>query len=970
MTIDTSLIWQSLGSFWDMFPEEEKIYWSTFWEAYAEIVSDLWGFAFQVDRGKSLFDTTATFERRSTLIVLSGLEQSPPREFRLSRVWQQSGKWLVRGFVPRESRNFRAADIRQTGILVIGSETIEYLSANVSTVVGGVYNGFVQEAVFTLSRAPENDYADSLEINDSFDSISFRFATRIAHANGDTVVDAVLLSVNDQPSINPTGRIVLGVAGVNAESLIYDSFSVVGDRYLFTLAPGQVVNNAHVQGEFLSVTAYDNSAWSQSAIGSALWYANNSATAAVGYPLSGETILSSRREFPAASDFDVSVSMTPQSLPAMAVDGGVRVASARMRIGADRYVVGIRSTRVAGVVTDYLVYGQLGSETSEILSSLPLSVDMRFSRSGSNIDLYVKFFGDSDWRLVRRLVAANSFPAAMEMFVQSLDAGRVVVSFDEVVRRDGAAAGSTRLESGFSVNAAFPYTYTCDQIIASAPSLADRPRTRSEPLTVAVDVDDPNQKFIRAVPAPGFEKLGLPSAGVLSVSGRDMVYDRVVLRNGVYEFTLREKISPFLIPTAPGTAVTASTRVLSESVDYQFDGLGKVSFRSLATRDRMWAPVAQVDERHIQNFYGVLTDASSERSTDQYLSRVQGTWAALTNGPAIGNVHTGLHLAMGLPVARADGIVRSISETRDGVGRLLYRTMFIAGVDGEFEYRIPGTLPLISWQYGVGDEVQRFDPLTNGVEVLDYQSDPMWHTRFPGVAELERFNSFGVFVAIEALSTASNPTEAVRFALRVKPSYTKLIIRFLLTTSGREFLPPQDDTFAVHVPRFCDDIGFDYGQPPPEDLLTTRRLGDGYRLGAGFRLGPYGLWSYLPLGTEVVMFPASADGSWSLGSPVFTSAGAWTFTSADVGHFIRIPTGPDAGTWQIVSVVSGSQVTLEHVFSASSPSPADWRLVDIVDLGDGTVLGSTVAFACHPTDMGRGNDNVEYQQLVTISSSP
>lgn len=967
MTIDTSLIWQSLGSFWDMFPEEEKIYWSTFWEAYSEIVSDLWGFTLQVDRGKSLFDTTATFERRSTLVVFSGLEQSPSREFRLSRVWQQSGKWVVRGFVPRESRSFRSTDIQQTGILVIGSETIEYLSANISTVVGGVYDGFVQEAVFTLARAPENNYADTLEINDSFDSLSFRFVTRIAHANGDLVVDAVLPSVNDQPAINPTGRIVLGVAGVNIESLVYESFSVVGDRYLFTLAPGQVVNNAHVQGEFLTVTAYDNGAWSQSVIGSALWYANNSATAAVGSPLSGETTLYSRREFPAASDFDVSVSMTPQSLPAMTVDGGVRAALAVARIGAERYVVGLRSQRIAGVVTDYLVYGQSGSETSEPLAAIPVSMDMRFSRSGSNIDLYVKFFGDSDWRLVRRLVTANSFPAGLELFAQSLDAGRVVVSFDEVVRRDGAAAGSTRLESGFSVNVAFPYTYTCDQVVTSAPFLSDRPRTRSEPLTVAVTVDDPGQKFIRAVPGPGFEKAGLPAAGTLSVSGRDMVYDRVALRNGVYEFTLREKISPSLIPTQSGTTATASTRTLSEFVDYQFDGLGKISFRGPPTRDRMWASVAQVDERHIQNFYGVLTDASSSRSTDQYLSRVQGTWAALTNGPAIGNVHTGLHLAMGLPVARADGIVRSISETRDSVGRLLYRTMFIAGVDGEFEYRIPGTLPLISWSRGVGDQVQRFDPLTDGVEVLDYQSDPLWHTRFPGIAELERFNSFGVFVAIEALSTASNPTEAVRFALRVKPSYTKLVIRFLLTTSGREFLPPQDDTFAVHVPRFCDDIGFDYGQPPPEDLLTTRRLGDGYRLGAGFRLGPYGVWSYLPLGTEVVMFSAG-DGSWSAGSATFTVSGSWTFTSADVGHFIRIPAGTDAGTWQIVSVVSGSQVTLEHVFSA--PGSGSWQLADIVDLGDGTVLGSTVAFACHPTDMGRGNDNVEYQQLVTISSSP
>jgi hypothetical protein len=56
------------------------------------------------------------------------------------------------------------------------------------------------------------------------------------------------------------------------------------------------------------------------------------------------------------------------------------------------------------------------------------------------------------------------------------------------------------------------------------------------------------------------------------------------------------------------------------------------------------------------------------------------------------------------------------------------------------------------------------------------------------------------------------------------------------------------------------------------------------------------------------------------------------------------------------------------VFSSSSSS-AGWSLVDVIDLGDGLAAGTTLAFTCHPTGVGRGGDSVEYQQLVTISSS-
>jgi hypothetical protein len=967
VTLDTELIWRALGDFYDMFPVEERVYWDTFWRAYGDIVADLWGHTLQADRAKALFSTSATFERRATLVVLSNLRSGKSLRFRLSLVKDSSGTWIVRGFVPREFRDFKIGDLPTSGVIHIGVDKLSYTSVNASVVASGLYRDYVQDAVFTLSSQPPHDYSDSLEINDDFNSIASQLEMRVDHLGGETTVDTVLLSPTSTVVVNPSGRLIVGVSGINREVVEYQSVSVLGDRYLFTLVPGQSLSNFHGQGEYLRINAYDPLAWSQRLSGASWWYADNAVVARISDTGPGSARLISRRELAANSDFDVSVSVTLETWNAVGGADGSRRAAAEMVIGGDRYVLGVETRRLASVNSEGLVFG--GSVPTFNVSVIPDVFEARFARTGNELELLYKGEGEADWRQLAKFTVSG-LPATLELSASrsGLDAG-CLVSFDEVIRRSGAAAGNRRLEEFFTATSQFPHVYDCDQTISSAPQLLDRPQARSEPLVSAQDVIEEGQTFIRAVPGTGFQADGLPGAGTLTVAGSSVVYDRVAKVGGLYEFQLRHKLDPGIMPLAAGAAMTASTRVLSEGSDYAFDGLGSVSFRDLPTRDRVWAPLCQIDYRHVQQTFGVLVDADDEKSTPSYLTRVQGTWFALTSGPAYGNVHSGIQLAMGLPVAMADGVVLSESESRDRLGRLVSRSMVVSGDDGvDYVHDLRADLPLLSWTSGIGSRVVKFQPLSDGVEVLDFQSDPLWHQRFVGVNEMERWNSFGVFVALEALSGGGSVEDAIRFALRIKPTYTKLFIRFLLTTSGREFLDPQDDQMFALVPELCDEVAFPYGEPP-DDPAQILRLGEGHKLGQAKTLGGDGLWHFLGLDYQVIVSVETGDGSWGAGGDTFTSAGGWVFTAADIGYLIRIASGPDAGEWKITALLSPTQVTVLHVFSASAGA-RDWELVDRLSLAEGAELGIIRAFHCLPGPVNFGSEIVETQQVVNIVSPP
>lgn len=973
--IDTDQIWAALGDFYDLFPQEERVYWSTFWEAYADLTADLWGYAFQVDRAKSLFSTTPTIERQQVLVLTSNLVTSPFARFRISVLKQQSGVWILRGFVPRDLRDFKADVIPARGSIRIGVDVIDYTSVNIDSIVGGVFDGFVREATFVLEGTPPHDYADDPEFNDDFDPGPQQLKMRVDHIGGETVVDAVLVDPLDTVDVNPTGVLRIGVSGVNAEVLEYQSVTILGDRYLFQLpssyqAPdlsAPSVAFSHPQDELLTVTRYDDDRWRQTTSGAARAIGDGALDMVIDNEpvlLPASVVAEGQYLLQNNVDFDVSVAVDIETwpVPPGTLSANERRVAMRLRVGAQAYVIGIETRRsLLGVSEEFLVHGLQGSETSTSLGAsltLPFRFQARMKRVGADLEFQYRGPDDEDFQLLGTLTVGGA-RASMDLLLtdNGLDTG-TRVSFDEVIRRAGGVIGNQRLEEFFDVTETHPYTYDIDQTITAADQgLRDAPRLRFENMVVSEDVTDPASPVVRATAGPDFVAQGLPAFGVLEIGEREAVYTEVVVNDDVYEFQLRGKLDPDLIPLAAGTSARALTRNQLPESDFVLSGTGQVSFRELVTREGMWAPLAQVDYQHVQRAYGQLVDILGDTSTDLYLSKVQGVWFALMDGPFIANMRSGLQLTMGLPVAKIQGTVVEKRDEFDNLGRFTRRVLVVNSFErGEVEHDLnPDLFPFIDWSVDVGQAVDRFQPLTNGIEVLDFQSDPLWYQRFTDVSEVERFNSFGVFVALEALSSEASFEDAIRFALRIKPTYTKIFTRFLLT-SGNEDLSDDldDDTFVISVPRICEDMTFDEGLVPldPDGVL---RLGDGHKLGQGKTLGGIGDWVPYGLGDYVRAATHPGDATITAATGTLTSAGARDFTSSgglqsgtgevtaasdvfigtgfsetDVGRVlvIRNLTDPFAqDKVEILAYISPTQVQVAHTY-AGAQSGLDWLVTE------------------------------------------
>lgn len=978
--IDTDQIWRALGSFYELFPESERVYWSTFWEAWADIVSDLWGYAFQVDRGKSLYATSPTFERRHVRLELANMRQTSMQTFSVISVGQRvGGAWVVRGYVPRSQRVFAAEDIPASGAIRIGVDVIDYVSVTVDVVESGQYAGLVREASFVLASAPPHDYSDSPEFNDHFDVDAANMYVRVDHVGGEAIVDAVLIDATSPVTVNDTGRLVLGTSGVNLEVVEYKSVVVIGDRYVFTLADTfqspdtsvNVVAYGHPAGETMTVYRYDDERWTSqvsgwarvSTNGTAKFVIDNDDGAMSAQPPSSAALIGAVK-MKDNVDFDIAVSAAVSSwstMPATAAEARRR-AVARVNIGSLKFVIGHETYRDGGgVVTERMVWGAEGSESNAV-ATVPASFDARFKRVGSQLELLYRGPDGGDFELLATATVTGQ-RATMDLVVSESGGGSAaIVAFDDVVRRLGEVVGSQRLEDTFDAGDRYPYVYDIDVNVVGAPDgLRDYPRLRSEPMTVYADVSE-DDGSIQAVGADGFEPGGVNPAGVITIADRAIVYDNFIRRGDVFEFQVRGKIDPDVMPLAAGTDMTVDTRAID---DFQLPGDGTVLMRELATRDSVWAPLAYVDYHHVQNHYGQLTKLYADVSTETYLRRVQGVWAALMSGPSARSVKSGLALTMGLPVAQVDGTVTDVIEERDVLGRLTRRAVVVSGNSQSVTHELRVDIPLIDWVVVVGQRVERFQPLTTGIEVLDSVIDPLWYQRFVGLSELERWNTFGVFVAVEAINADASVEDAVRFALRVKPTWTKVLIRFLLT-SGNEDLSEDvdDDLFAAHVADVCEDMSFDEG-PAPDDPEQTLRLGEGHKLGQGKTLGGSGLWHFATM-DEFVVKAAGGGLQTTAGSAIVTVPSPSLAVPGDVLLVTGATQASDNGLFKITAV-AGNQLTLQHTFQLTE-SVANWQTRDYLSLGEGAVLGVISAYRCHNQhDQNLPSTFLDAYEIVNVS---
>jgi len=233
--------------------------------------------------------------------------------------------------------------------------------------------------------------------------------------------------------------------------------------------------------------------------------------------------------------------------------------------------------------------------------------------------------------------------------------------------------------------------------------------------------------------------------------------------------------------------------VLQENADYiigEVEGVNALCFRdgtfSLTDPpfDLYWAEVTYLDNRPtIEANFGALVDFKVEdletRSDDlDYLSAVRGLWWAYFGGPAIHKVRVGTQILLGLPFAEEKGTIEQIDEAFSlAEGRILIRDTVNTAVLRSYFYPRPAGLALhtsTNVPIKIGDVVEKFDPLSGGIEVLDYINSPEWARFYVSqgfFTEVEKFFRFLVRGDVDTFNV-TNMVFAIDFVKKIKPHYT------------------------------------------------------------------------------------------------------------------------------------------------------------------------------------------------------
>ena len=269
---------------------------------------------------------------------------------------------------------------------------------------------------------------------------------------------------------------------------------------------------------------------------------------------------------------------------------------------------------------------------------------------------------------------------------------------------------------------------------------------------------------------------------------------------------------------------TDDTQVLRRNVDYFIDSFrgqqclrfitpvpsnagGNDVWQGQSPPPQLWAETSYLDNRpSIEANFGIpanftLADLAQLPPNVDYLSAVQGLWYAYWNGPTVFNMRAGLQILLGLPFAEQTGVIQSIRDDFSVTqGQILVQDTANALIVREYNY--PPSLPLevnpaTGLPYAVGDTVQQFAPMVQGVELADYVNTPTWFGGYLSQGaffEVEKYFKFLVRIDAAAFNLAAL-LYAKSFVLRIKPTYTYPLFVVLeqLGTTGDTTVTTSDE---------------------------------------------------------------------------------------------------------------------------------------------------------------------------------
>ena len=211
---------------------------------------------------------------------------------------------------------------------------------------------------------------------------------------------------------------------------------------------------------------------------------------------------------------------------------------------------------------------------------------------------------------------------------------------------------------------------------------------------------------------------------------------------------------------------------------------------------RLWAEFTHIENLSVvESNFGILAgltvqeleevDATMPGDID-YLSAVQGLWYVYLSTPSPWNMRIGAQILLGLPFAEEDGeITQIIPNLNVSATRLLVTDNNENGIVRAYDY--PDGLeletnPETGEQYQEGDQLKQFQPISTGVQVLDWIKDPNWISPYIDqgtLYEIHKYFYFPVVIENEAF-TLAGALLVRKLMLNVRPSYTYpiVVVRF------------------------------------------------------------------------------------------------------------------------------------------------------------------------------------------------
>lgn len=311
--------------------------------------------------------------------------------------------------------------------------------------------------------------------------------------------------------------------------------------------------------------------------------------------------------------------------------------------------------------------------------------------------------------------------------------------------------------------------------------------------------------------------------------------------------------------------IRCPTDYFTENVDYLIDTISDtntIQFKSGTFSltdpppDIFWAEVTYLDNRYaIEDNFGRLVnfrveDIATRTDNLDYLSAVRGLWWAYYGGPSLKRVRVGTQIMLGLPFSEVAGTILSIEPNFSATeGRITIEDTANDAVVRTYFYPLAAGLAInetTGVAITVDDEVEQFAPLSGGVEVVDWVSDPEWFAKYVNLGEFLEIHKYFKFLIRADVDTFSlvNLIFAIDFVKKIKPHYTYPLF-VMLKNIGPDEVDVDDDLYMTVTldvfDSFCaanpnsyrwddtDESGnwvhnYDAPTPPPMFLYDSHRL--------------------------------------------------------------------------------------------------------------------------------------------------